>query len=514
MKRVLFALVLVLLAALPANAQRGISGFQVYNGGATPIFSRGGGYIKVNCSTGTTCTFNTGTGAVDLTSAGTGANAGLSNLASVAVNTALLPASDGGIDLDSSSFRYRDGWFSRNFVVGPLDASLNALTVTYTGKSFNRYAVLNSATASVQFGLTGAVQDNTTNSITGVVGYAAAEHTSGTKGAVTGLEGDAYCDGSGGTCSVVIGLGSYLQQSTGTTIGSMSGFSFFGQVNSGATAVTTGLYGFNMTGINLDANITVNEAAGSNIASITKSTGTINNVYGLKIANQTAGATNYAIQTGTGLVSFNGALLSGSAANLQLGAAAAAAPVAQTLSVQQPTATNTNQVSGSTTITGQNGTGTGLATCTFVFNAPSSNVATGTTVQTSTNNFCLHNVKALTTGAAATVASIALPTLAMAGGTIDYTIEATDGTSQCTESGVMQFAVENSAGVFVSLPSNATGAADAKACTATKTLTIVWAVTGANPSLVTLTPTLTGITATRFQVIYDVHAHGNAVITF
>jgi hypothetical protein len=41
----------------------------------------------------------------------TGANTALSNLASVAVNTSLLPGSDATIDLDSVSFRYNNSWW-------------------------------------------------------------------------------------------------------------------------------------------------------------------------------------------------------------------------------------------------------------------------------------------------------------------------------------------------------------------------------------------------------------------
>jgi hypothetical protein len=56
--------------------------------------------------TGTVCT--TGSVCSGYQASGSYANTALSNLASVAINTALLPASDDSIDLGSSSYRFRD----------------------------------------------------------------------------------------------------------------------------------------------------------------------------------------------------------------------------------------------------------------------------------------------------------------------------------------------------------------------------------------------------------------------
>lgn len=308
-------------------------------GGGTPggsdtqiQYNNAGAFGGISNGSAGQCLTSNGVGVVpsfQACGAGGGANTALSNLASVAVNTALLPGSDNAIDLDSSAFRWRDAWFSRNLVVGPLDASLSALTQAYTGKSFSRVAVLNSATASVQFALTGAIQDNTLNGVTGVVGYAAGENTTGAKSSVAGGEFDAYCNGAGGTCSNVFGTNVYTQQSSGTTVGTNTGFTSYQQVNSGATAATN-LFGYQMVGINLDANITVAKAAGIRVEPITKSTGIITNSIGLDIANQTAGASNYAIKTGTGLVSFGdttSAPIFDAATGYRVGGAAAAGNV-------------------------------------------------------------------------------------------------------------------------------------------------------------------------------------------
>ena len=64
----------------------------------------------VECGTGTTCT-----GGVISVTGGGGANQALSNLASVAVNSALLPGTDNSISIDSASFRYVNFWASGVF---------------------------------------------------------------------------------------------------------------------------------------------------------------------------------------------------------------------------------------------------------------------------------------------------------------------------------------------------------------------------------------------------------------
>lgn len=61
---------------------------------------------------------NTNYFAIKFAASSAGANTALSNLASVAVNTALLPGTDNSIALDSASFRYTTGYFSTSVVLG------------------------------------------------------------------------------------------------------------------------------------------------------------------------------------------------------------------------------------------------------------------------------------------------------------------------------------------------------------------------------------------------------------
>jgi hypothetical protein len=195
-----------------------------------------------------------------------------------------------------------------------------------------------------------------------------------------------------------------------------------------------------------------------------------------------------------------------SAANVALGAADLnGTPVAQTLSVQNAI-TGSNLPAANATIDLGLGTGTGL-TGTLVVRGGDSSVATGTTAQTNIVRCVMNATKALTTGAATTLVSIPLATLQMTGGYISVYMEATDGTSQATRSEEIYYAGENSAGVFV--VSTGVVGTGVTACTAAKTLTATYALTGANPALLQVTPTLTGITATRFTCIYEVHHMGN-----
>jgi hypothetical protein len=196
------------------------------------------------------------------------------------------------------------------------------------------------------------------------------------------------------------------------------------------------------------------------------------------------------------------------AANLQLGFADVnGTPVAQTISVQNAVAGTNVPVSViPTTIAGSLGTGTG-SPGTVVITGADSSVASGTTAQTGIIRTVLNATKALTTGAATTLVSIPLATLQMTGGYVSIYMEATDGTNQATRSEEVYYAGENSAGVFV--VSTGVVGTGVTACTAAKTLTATYALTGANPALLQVTPTLTGITATRFTCIYEVHHMGN-----
>ena len=235
---------------------------------------------------------------------GGGANTALSNLASVAANAALIPGADNTLDLGSSSLGWKDLYAKGVAALGPATASFDANSQGYLSATQHSLKSLNSATAGNRANLVSVFQDNNaTNNIWGTYSLAEATNTSGTKSSVTGTSSDVYLAGSGGTAGALLGYDTYAQQNSGTTIGGyIAGFRNYIQINSGATA-TAAAYGLYSQGINLDAAITVPAIAGVRIDSNTTSAGTITNNFGLDIADQTAGATNYAIRTGLGKVS-------------------------------------------------------------------------------------------------------------------------------------------------------------------------------------------------------------------
>jgi hypothetical protein len=115
----------------------------------------------------------------------------------------------------------------------------------------------------------------------------------------------------------------------------------------------------------------------------------------------------------------------------------------------------------------------------------------------------LYSIANLTSGAATTINTITLPTLAMTGGTFAYVIKASDGTNQCAVSGQISYSGENSAGVFVVSPTTGPGYGEpvTPPCTVGSTLTDSWALTAANPALLQVTPT-TSMTPTSFTISY------------
>ena len=164
-------------------------------------------------------------------------------------------------------------------------------------------------------------------------------------------------------------------------------------------------------------------------------------------------------------------------------------------------------------LTVSSGIATGAATPAVLYiDGSAFGTGSSSSAQTQLHRHVFEGSAALTTGAAKTIASITLTTLKNTGGHIWYHAEASDGTAQCSTDGDIAFAGENSAGVFVTNVSTIGDAATA--CTTGKTLTLSWAMTGASPSLVQVTPTLTGITATSFRLVYEGAFFGSTAVTF
>ncbi len=217
--------------------------------------------------------------------------------------------------------------------------------------------------------------------------------------------------------------------------------------------------------------------------------------------------TGFALPSSTTEASADTFITRGGVATTQLGLANAASPVAQTLQSQGSRSGTDTNIAGAN-LTEQPGTGTGNSTpSVLIIKGPAANGVTGTAAQTQVTRLVVNDTKALTSGVATTVLSIPLATLQMCGGYVSYAIECTDGTNNQVLSGSINYAGENSAGVFVVSPTVATGNNQLSAVTAASTLVAVWSLTGANPALLQVTAT-TSLTATRFTIIYEVHHMG------
>jgi hypothetical protein len=135
------------------------------------------------------------------------------------------------------------------------------------------------------------------------------------------------------------------------------------------------------------------------------------------------------------------------AANFQLGAADAAAPVAQTLTCQAATATNTDQAGGTWTL--QNSLGTGIGVLPKMILKGALLGATGTTVQTSAIREVLEYTKTgLTNNSATALVQLALASGSHATAQFAYSVEVNDATDFQTETGMVSFASVNKAGAL------------------------------------------------------------------
>ncbi len=136
--------------------------------------------------------------------------------------------------------------------------------------------------------------------------------------------------------------------------------------------------------------------------------------------------------------------------------------------------------------------------------------STGSTAQTLVDRFIVAPPKDLT-NAATSLFEVALPTLTQAGGTINWTIEATDGTDMQSYTGITTYAAVNKAAAYTTtVTQNASN--EAKAVSA-GTLTATWAFSnGTNKVTMQVTPT-TSLTATTYRISYSLDCGSPQAIT-
>lgn len=165
-------------------------------------------------------------------------------------------------------------------------------------------------------------------------------------------------------------------------------------------------------------------------------------------------------------------------------------------------AANSTNTSGGTLVF-RTGIGTGNAAVnTITFQACAQGTASGTTDQTLVNRMILNGTKTLSSGVAANIVNIPLATLQMAGGALDYTVEASDGTDMIAVSGKVFFTAVNKGGVY-STNSSVVGTESLARSDGTDTLVNTFSFANAtNATNFAMNSVITGMTATTHRVTY------------
>jgi len=172
-----------------------------------------------------------------------------------------------------------------------------------------------------------------------------------------------------------------------------------------------------------------------------------------------------------------------------------------TLTIQSGGATSsaTDKDGGMMTISPGLSTGTGKNSIRLQRLARAS--STGTTDNALSDAFIVPSEFNLTNSSANSLFEIALPTTALSGGTIDFSIIASDGTDMQVYKGLVQFSAVNKAGVYTT---NINELSTSQAMSA-GTLTTTWAVTsGTNKITIQVTP-VSSLTNTTYKIRYTLN---------
>lgn len=182
----------------------------------------------------------------------------------------------------------------------------------------------------------------------------------------------------------------------------------------------------------------------------------------------------------------------GAAATIGFGAADAAAPVAQTTLVQSVVA-GTTDTAGVTWIQRASlGTSQG-APGRLDFQTGALLTASGSTQQTAVSRTILGASKVLANNTTTTVVNVTDASNTVAGGFVDYAVEVFDGTDLQVETGSFTYQVTNKGGTIANNTITFAGASGVgvtsnypKNTTTSGTLTVTWAISAANPALLSV----------------------------
>lgn len=154
----------------------------------------------------------------------------------------------------------------------------------------------------------------------------------------------------------------------------------------------------------------------------------------------------------------------------------------QTLRVQNATGDANINAAGSFTVKGPLGTGTG-AVGVIDFQGGALGTASGATAHTAVSRLVLGASKVLTDAVAGNLVSAAIANGSAIGGAIEYTIEVSDGTDFQAETSRVLYSAVNKAGVVTV---TITEDADTTQAVSAGSLTSVWALSAANPAVLSV----------------------------
>jgi hypothetical protein len=180
------------------------------------------------------------------------------------------------------------------------------------------------------------------------------------------------------------------------------------------------------------------------------------------------------------------------AGNLLLGGPDAAAPVAQTLSVQSVVAGTSNTAGAIYNIVGSLSTGTGVPGRVSIQTSPLS-ATSATTQNSAVDRFIFGATKVLANNTVTPIANATVASNMVAGGLIRYQVEVFNGTDLQIETGQFIYQVINKGGVFSANTITSAGATGVDVTSnwpvnavTSGSLVCTWTITAANPAVISL----------------------------
>jgi hypothetical protein len=254
--------------------------------------------------------------------------------------------------------------------------------------------------------------------------------------------------------------------------------------------------------------------AGSGVLDLANS-GNVNTRFtGASIVIGSAGTYNFTAANADGTIDTR--LGRDAAATFQMGVDVNGAAVAQTLKAHDGI-TGTDIAGANITLAGGRGTGAGAGGNVILQAAPA--LATGTTAQTlQTREVFVAKAKALTAANATAFVIIAIPSGGMVGGTVEYSIQASDGTDHQSRSGILVFTAVNKADTETCTLGRSDGGTTVDNTTdnvavSSGTLTNTFTCAGATNSIELRANAASSLTETTLQIVYSVRLHANVAAT-